>query len=284
MDYTRQMQKALDFIEARLKHHIELEDIADVANFSMFHFHRMFYSIVGFTPKSYIRQRRMSLAARELIFTKKSIVEIALCYQFDSQAAFTRAFKKQFGITPGKLRRSKSPFSFVASVNLKDKLAKGVNEMEVKIIEKEAMKVIGMDVVTTQKNNKIPQLWDNFNKRFHEIENIAVKNACLGVCPYVEMQDFNEDSEFRYIAGAIVKDFSKVPDGMVTYDMPAQKYAVVTHKGTLDKLQETYQYIYAEWLKNSEFEFCPSAEFEWYDERFKFGSEDSELDLYIPIR
>jgi len=92
MDYTRLMQKTVNFIEGRLTTHIELEDIADVANFSMFHFHRMFMVVVDTTPKDYIRRRRLSKAARELVFTSRPISEIATSYQFVSQASFTRIF------------------------------------------------------------------------------------------------------------------------------------------------------------------------------------------------
>lgn len=285
MDYTRQMRIALQFLESKLTSGFELEELAEIASFSMFHFHRMFTACIGYTPKDYIRRRRLSQAARELTFTNLPIIEIARRYQFESQASFTRAFKKQFGITPGKLRRSKHAFAYFYPINLSNNLIKkGGLTMDVKIVEKPALKIIGMKTITTMKNNVIPQLWDKFNQRWQEISCVAVKNACLGVCPYVDMKGFDEESEFGYIAGMIVENFDLVPEGMVRYEIPAQKYAVVTHKGTLDTLRDTYQYVYTQWLKDSEYEFAPTAELEWYDERFKFGEKDSELDIYIPIK
>ena len=284
MDYTRLMQKAVNFIEGRLTTHIELEDIADVANFSI-HFHRMFVVVVGTTPKDYIRRRRLSKAARELVFTSRPISEIAISYQFVSQASFTRAFKKQFEITPGKLRRSKSAFSCFNAVDVKTEIKrKGAHKMDLKIVEKEAMKIVGMKVITTQKNNTIPQLWDKFNPRCSEIKNIAQKGVCVGICPNVVTKDFDENTKFAYIAGMIVENFDNVPKGMETLEIPAQKYAVATHKGSLDTLHDTYHYLYAEWLPNSDYEFWPSAEIEWYDEQFKFSSPDSEFDIYIPVK
>lgn len=285
MDYTRQMQKAVNFIEGRLTAPIKLEDIADIANFSMFHFHRMFVTVVGTTPKDYIRRRRLSLAARELTFTLRPISEIATSYQFVSQASFTRAFKKQFNITPAKLRRTRYPFTFFYPINVKKEIQrKGVHIMEVKILEKPALKVIGMKVITTQANNTIPQLWDRFNPRCQEIQNIAEKGVCVGVCLSVETKDFDENTKFAYIAGMIVENFDQVPEGMETVEILPQKYAVSTHRGSLDKLHDTYHYLYGEWLKNSEYEFSPSAEIEWYDHRFKFNSPDSEFDIYIPVK
>jgi AraC family transcriptional regulator len=284
MDYSRQMQKAINFMEARLRCWIDLEDVADVANFSMFHFHRMFVSVVGVTPKAYIRQRRLSEAARELTFSHRSIREIAKRYQFESQASFTRAFKKQYEITPGRLRKTRHAFAYMAPVDVhKQTKAEGVVSMKPRIVECGAMKVVGMNVFTTQKNNTIPQLWDRFNKECSTIPNIAEKRVALGICPPVDQRDFNEESEFEYIAGVIVSDYSDVPEGMMTYDIPAQKYAVFTHKGALDTLQVTYHAIHAEWLKTDAVELARGPEFEWYDSRFIFGHPDSELDIYIPI-
>ncbi|MCF7910968.1 MAG: AraC family transcriptional regulator [Candidatus Cloacimonetes bacterium] len=285
MDYTRLMEKAISFIEGRLTTRIELEDIADVANFSMFHFHRMFVVVVGTTPKDYIRRRRLSRAARELVFSTRPISEIATRYQFISQASFTRAFKKQFETTPGKLRRTKSAFTCFNAIDVKNEVQrKGAPKMEVKIVEKEAFKVIGLKVVTTQKKNTIPQLWDKFNARWQDVKNIAQEGVCVGICPSVDDKDFDENTEFAYIAGMIVKNFTEVPEGMETLEIPAQKYAVATHKGPLDKLHDTYHYLYAEWLKDSDYEFCPSAEIEWYDDRFIFNSPESEFDIYIPVK
>ncbi|MFC1898319.1 GyrI-like domain-containing protein [Candidatus Cloacimonadota bacterium] len=285
MDYSRQIQKALNFMENRLTCSLELEDIADIANFSMFHFHRLFVGLVGYTPMDYVRRRRLSEAARELTFSLRSIKVIARRYQFDSQASFTRAFGKQFGISPGKVRTTKHAFDYFAPIDVrKETKLKGVEIMEVKIVEKEAMKIVGMKVTTTIKNNTIPQLWDKFNQVSCSIENIKVKNVALGVCPPVDIKDFNEEAPFDYIAGMIVENFDKVPEGMITYDIPAQKYAVIIHKGALDKLQETYNYFYSVWPKVSGQEFSGGAEFELYDERFKFGSPDSEMDIYRPVK
>ncbi|MBP1157386.1 MULTISPECIES: helix-turn-helix transcriptional regulator [unclassified Paenibacillus] len=87
--------------EHRRKNELYLETIAQYTAISKYHFHRLFHSNVGMTLTSYIRRRRLSNAASELITTERRILEIALDYQFESQEAFTRAFKKLFHMTPG---------------------------------------------------------------------------------------------------------------------------------------------------------------------------------------
>jgi len=98
------------------------------------------------------------------------------------------------------------------------------------------------------------------------------------------MKDFDENTPFKYIACVVVENFEKVPKGMETFEIPAQKYAVITHKGSLDTLQQTYEYFYNTWIKDSGNEFSGGAEFELYDKRFKFGESDSEMDIYRPIK
>ncbi|RLC51416.1 MAG: hypothetical protein DRH79_06225 [Candidatus Cloacimonadota bacterium] len=285
MDYSRQIQKALNFMEGRLTCNLELEDIADIANFSMFHFHRLFVGIVGYTPMDYVRRRRLSEAARELVYSMRSIKVIAYRYQFESQASFTRAFGKQFELSPGKVRKTKHAFAYFAPIDVKKEMKrKGVDSMEVKIMNKEAMKIVGMKTTTTIKNNNIPQLWDKFNKVCSSIPNIKEQKVALGVCPPVDIKDFNEDAPFDYIAGMIVENFNNIPDGMITYEIPAQKYAVITHKGALDTLQKTYNYFYSVWPEKSGMEFSDGTEFELYDERFIFGSPESEMDIYRPLK
>ncbi len=184
MDYSRQVQKAIDFMEARLTTKIELEDVADIACFSMYHFHRMFSAIVGYTMKDYIRRRRLSKAAREVVFSLRTIEEIAGRYQFESQASFTRAFKKQFAITPGKLRKTRQAFKHFNPIDVKKQFKrKGEVMLEPKLVEKEEFKVVGMKVMTTIKENKIPMLWNDFMKRSQEIKNQSCEKAAVGVCP-----------------------------------------------------------------------------------------------------
>ena len=105
MDYFERVGRVVDFIEANLNHKISLDDLAKQAFFSSYHFHRIFQAIVGETVMEYIRKRRLANAALELRHTRKKIIQIALEYQFNSPDAFSRAFKKYYGITPERYRK-----------------------------------------------------------------------------------------------------------------------------------------------------------------------------------
>ena len=96
---------AIDYIERNLTQPLPIEQVAKVVGYSRFHFDRLFLAAVGDTPASYLRKRRLTEAAREIVTANKSLLELTLDYQFQSQEAFTRSFKRMFGFSPGAYRR-----------------------------------------------------------------------------------------------------------------------------------------------------------------------------------
>ncbi len=105
MKNERIIQKVINWIESNLHDNISAYDIADSAGYSKFHFHRIFQTSIGMSVASYIRMRRLAKAAVTLLQTDKRIIEIAIYYQFESQEAFTRAFKKKYHLPPGQYRK-----------------------------------------------------------------------------------------------------------------------------------------------------------------------------------
>lgn len=285
MDYYSRIQDAVDYIEENLTSKITLEDISRKAYFSMYHFHRIFSAMVGSSIKEYIRKRRLTEAAYELVNTNKRIIDIALEYQFESQQSFTKAFKKMYGITPGKYRKNKKHFILMQKKRLTEirlNHLKGGITLKPKIVEKSEFKVIGLKYFGANNNNEIPNLWRKFFERIKEIKNRVELKTSLGVCEYVS--NLTNESEFGYIACVEVNSLNEIPKGMVGEIVTSNKYAVFTHRGLSDTLGDTYEYIYSTWLPKSGYELAPSHDFELYDERFDLESENSEIDIYIPIK
>lgn len=103
--YRAMIQQSLFYIETHLHEQIGLEEVASVALLSPYHYHRIFRNEVGMTVVDYIRNRRMSLASTTLRSTDAGILDIALACGFESQEAFTRAFRKLYGMPPGRFRK-----------------------------------------------------------------------------------------------------------------------------------------------------------------------------------
>lgn len=98
------------YIEKHLDKIITMKELAETAMYSQWHASRMFREVTGKSPFEYIRLRRLTAAAQELKnSTRKKVVDVALDFVFDSHEGFTRAFGKQFGISPSHFRKSGTP-------------------------------------------------------------------------------------------------------------------------------------------------------------------------------
>ncbi len=150
-------------------------------------------------------------------------------------------------------------------------------------VDKEEFQIIGIEDVGKRENRNTAAIWAKFQQ---EITAVSSRDASHGLGIRIGTEELQKKGEERYIVSNEVSSTEIVPEGMITETIHAQKYAVFTHIGSLINISETYEYIYGDWLvNNTRYERVPwVAEFEWYDARFSLVSEDSELDLYIPIQ
>ena len=100
MDWITGIQRALDYTEDHILDEVDYEQVAKEACSSVFHFQRMFTMLCGFTLGDYIRMRRLTIAAEELMRTNSKVIDIALRYGYDSPESFSRAFTRFHGLTP----------------------------------------------------------------------------------------------------------------------------------------------------------------------------------------
>ncbi|MFA8342931.1 MAG: GyrI-like domain-containing protein [Rhodothermaceae bacterium] len=291
MDYFERIEKVINFIEENLQKKITLEEVASEACFSKYHFHRIFNAIAGETLGDYVRKRRLTVAAKELLFSNKKIIEVAFDLQFESQSTFTRAFKNMFNLTPGEYRKKGEHLVFSAREPVKltelKRLHRGFT-MKPELKEIEEFTVVGMEKTVTLKTNYlIVELWEKFSQRIDEIKN-RIGTEYFEVCkPFEEgeKEKFTEDSEFTKVASVKVSKVEDLPEGMTAVTVPGGKYAVFTHKGKSMEIKSTYEYIWGKWVPSTDLEVDLRYSFELYDERF-LGPEnpDSEMEIYIPIK
>lgn len=100
------VKETLNYIETHLDEDLPLNQIADALHYSKFYLARIFAEETGCTVYKYIKRRRLTLAARKLAETKQPIVDIAYEAHYDSQQAFTLAFKQLYGCTPNSYRKN----------------------------------------------------------------------------------------------------------------------------------------------------------------------------------
>lgn len=103
-DYTEQIEEVKQYIREHVDESLNRDVLAAVAGFSVPHFHRIFTAQMGENIVSYVRRVRMERAGRKLRMGAVDITEVALSAGYDSHAAFSKAFKQQFGLSPSEFR------------------------------------------------------------------------------------------------------------------------------------------------------------------------------------
>ncbi|GAB6108051.1 diguanylate cyclase domain-containing protein [Fusibacter bizertensis] len=105
-EVLNQFQNSIEYIEKRLVEPIKLEQVASEACMCLSSYYELFKGLTQFTLKEYIRKRRLTEAAAELVDSKQTVLEIALKYQYETYEAFSRAFKLMFGLSPTQYRKA----------------------------------------------------------------------------------------------------------------------------------------------------------------------------------
>jgi AraC family transcriptional regulator len=105
--YVGLITDVINYIENHIGEGLSLEDLATEFGFSAFHFNRIFRTITGRTLKQYILGRKLTLAMEPLSVQTETIIDIAFNFGFKSPEVFSRAFKKQFGVSPYFFRKNR---------------------------------------------------------------------------------------------------------------------------------------------------------------------------------
>ncbi len=120
MNYYERIQRSIDFIESNLENSIDINLAAQASFMSLSSFYRIFFALTGYSVKKYIRLRRISLAAEDIITKNTCIIDIAVKFDFESGDSFSRAFKRITGYLPSEFRRQNKKYSF-ERINIMDK-------------------------------------------------------------------------------------------------------------------------------------------------------------------
>jgi len=114
------VQKLQEYMDANIKRNITLKELAEQAGYSPWHTARIFKEITGKTPFEYLRSLRLTKAALFLRDNEAKIIDVALDYVFDSHEGFTRAFSREFGLSPYRYSKSKPPIKLFLPAKVYD--------------------------------------------------------------------------------------------------------------------------------------------------------------------
>lgn len=291
MDYRLTLELAIVYIEENLGGAIKVEDVAKAAGYSYYHLNRQFTAILGESIGSYIKKRRLANSAQSLLFSNKKIIDIAFESGFESSESFSRAFKFIYKVSPQEYRINRLDTFIGSKTKLDSHLLEHITcnvTVHPEIVELPEIKVAGIRGETSLKDNRIAMLWQEFFRKHTHIPHLSMPKRCFGICEACnENNVYSMSPEIIYteVVSMEVDSFEGLPDQFVQRIITGGRYAVFTHKGSISKLPQTFNYIWGTWLLNTKEELDDREDLELYDHRYLgYDHPDSMIDLYIPIK
>ncbi len=216
------MLRALEYIEDNIVGDLSLYDIASAAGFSVPHFYRLFRRLTGDTVGAYILRRKLSIAARDIIHTNKTIASIAYEYGFESHDVFTRAFSRIYGMSPKKYKECDGVPPLKRQILIANEQGMNHQQMNFSILHSKGFKVIGMDCIASKwdSDGAIGRLWSDFLTRADEIKHSSDPMIMYGICEHENC----DGNHFRYLAAIRVNSIGMIPAGMVSRIVPEMTF------------------------------------------------------------
>jgi AraC family transcriptional regulator len=273
------------WIEQQLDQPLTLSRVAERAGLSPYHFSRLFTARMGRSVMAHVRGRRLVRGARRLCDEPDlKLVDVAFDCGFESQEAFTRAFKRVFGVAPGRFRSGFAvvPLEGQYPMTMPSPLSTPVVRLP-ELVALPAFHVAGparrFDEAT---KSDIPQLWSALIGSLPFPGQVA-SWATYGV---VSSVDAGEGC-FQYMAGVGVEPGCAPPAGFTTMEIPAATYAVfrITLDGSAlhPQVKQAMATVWGELIPASGLKVAGGPDFELYDGRFDPLKPGSVIDFHVPV-
>ena len=291
-EYVARVNRAIDYIVRHLAEPLRLEDVARVACFSPFHFHRIFRSLIGETLSDFVKRVRLERALHLMAHgAERSLTEIALACGFSSSSDFSRSFKQRFGVPPSVFdiethrrdRREELKWNSgdPAVAHLLERLPPGENPdgFEVELVSIPARCVAYIRVLDPFRPDVVPAA----------CERLIAWAEQRGLADGQWLGYMWEDPEIvalpdcRYDVGLVVPEFK--PSGEIgRMDFAPMTVAQVEIKGAIDLEQRCLDWFFKTWLPASRFVPDEQPCFEaWIGRPFAHGMEYFELYAQLPV-
>ena len=194
------LNELIKYIEKNLTEQIDYKVLSRILAVNEYTLHRVFTFITNISIPEYIRKRRMSMAAIDLMNTNLKIIDIAVKYQYDSATSFSRAFKKMMGFNPKDIDKNKNFVKIFPVLKFGDKY-NNMEDIEYKEIKNFSISLYG--VCEKMKMFEIPKMSPIFWKRIIDKSPEAFENGEYGILEYKNslVNDFYEAT--YYIASKV---------------------------------------------------------------------------------
>lgn len=289
MEWTESLKRSIKYMEAHLLEDISTEEVAEAVYMSPFYFQKGFKIMTGYSVGEYIRNRRLYLAALDVLSDREKIIDLAYKYGYDTPESFTRAFSRFHGAPPLQVRadgrKIKTFLPLAITVTIQ-----GGDEMDYVVEKMEPFQVIGFQKVFSLETayEEIPKFWNEFCENCAKGAYSADVQKTLEDCHVgefaISVDDMPGQKQFHYFIAGEYKG-GQVPEGMEIYEAPACEWAKFKCSGPMPAaLQTINTRIFNEWLPgNPEYEIAFGVSIEWYA-MGDIKAPDYESGIWIPVK
>ena len=276
---------AVEYIEQHLDQQIDVAELAKITLTSEYHFRRMFSALAGMPLSEYVRRRRLTLAAAEVLSGDATLLEIAVRYGYSSGEAFARAFKAVHGVGPGEVRRTGAALRSQPRISFR-LTVEGNSSMEYRIVEKDAFRIVGLrarvPLIHEGVNPVIADFIRGIDKdTLRRLEALSDQEprGIVGITD--DIADSREEgTELDYYHGVVTT--AAPPEDMDTLEVAAGKWAVFTSTGEFPlALQYMWRDVYTQWFPSNPYRSRPGPSILKTEVSPDGATADAEL--WIPV-
>ena len=290
-DYQERILRVLTHIQEHLDEALDLEELAHVACFSTFHFHRIFAAMTGETLADHVRRLRLERAAMELRSGAKQVIQVALDAGYGAHEAFTRAFKAAYGASPARFRRATGPIAIrdaPSGVHFRPGVPlttfntnhTAIKPMKVIIRKLKPLRVAYMRHIGPYENAR--QTGFDLMARLSAEKQIRKRSVFIGIGH--DDPSVTPASELRYDACFTVDEEYQPKKPVELQTIVGGDYAVAKDCPS-GRIKDAFQYLFGKWLAQSSRELLPAPAFVMLVDAPEAASRTKQrYDIYMPLR
>ncbi|MEU0164300.1 AraC family transcriptional regulator [Streptomyces iakyrus] len=282
------LNQLVDLVEEHLAEELDVRGLAAGLGTTEYHLRRMFSSLAGMPLSEYVRRRRMTVAAADVVRGEDDLLSIAVRHGYGSSEAFGRAFRAVHGAGPGDVRRDGGPLH--AQPQLRFRLTvEGSKPMDTRLIDRPAFRLVGHAA-------RVPLIHQGVNPHIQQHisalpqeEHLRLKSlgdtepgGLLQVSDDLD-PDAAEGSELTYLHGVALAHGTEAPDDLDTIEVPAGRWAVFRTSGPHPQaLQTTWAATATDWFPSNPWRLRPGPSIVAVLERAEDFST-ATCELWLPV-
>ena len=280
------LNQALNHLEARLDQEVDMAEVARTAAVSEYHFRRLFSALAGMPLPVYVRRRRMTLAAAEVLAGELTLLDVAVRYGYGSGEAFARAFRSVHGIGPGEARRTGAVLTAQPRMSFRV-VVEGSTDMRYRIVKKEPFRIVG-------RTARVPLVHEGVNavaaayvesldaQAIVRMKELAGREPEGILSAAVYLTDSREEgAEADYWIG-VATGPEVAAEELDALDVPAGTWAVFDNRGPYPSaLQELWRDVFTQWFPSNPYASRPGPEL-LRTQPVEIGAE-TDSQLWIPV-